>query len=231
MNKYLTQIIFSITCFYVVFNWTTMWNEFSEEKILSAITVMKEKKLKTSSRGIATFLKKSNSFRSVWIILKRLQDKGIIKLLDKGYIEILNPIHNTDIKTRDIPILWEIACWQPIYAQESIKGYIAIDEQIVKPHNQYFLLRAEGDSMNMTEDNISDGDIVLIKSQNTAKNGDIVCALLDDSATLKIFKAENWVIKLLPKSDNTSHTPIILEEGSWSYFAIQGIYVMNLWKI
>ena len=79
------------------------------------------------------------------------------------------------------------------------------------------MLRAFGDSMNKA--GINDGDLVLVRQQQTAENGDKVVALIDDEATIKEFHHEGDMIILKPQSTNSKHRPIIL---TWD-FKIQGV--------
>ena len=80
----------------------------------------------------------------------------------------------------------------------------------------------------MDKEWIESEDIVLIKKQNIANNWDIVVALIDDSATLKIFeRTSKWFIALKPSSYNDIHKPIIMNTN----FMILGKYVTNIWRI
>ena len=119
--------------------------------------------------------------------------------------------------TVKIPLLGTVACGTPIFAEENIEAFIPISDKFIKPSNRYFILRASGDSMD--EVGIDDGDLVLIKQQNTARDGDNVVALIDDEATIKEFHYGNNMIILKPRSKNSKHQPIVLT----SDFKIQGI--------
>jgi repressor LexA len=79
----------------------------------------------------------------------------------------------------------------------------------------------------MNKDGIDDWDVVLVKKQSTCNNWDIVVALVDDSATLKEFRKENWIVKLIPHSTNSDNKTIIVTEN----LIIQWIFVVNLGKI
>ena len=115
-----------------------------------------------------------------------------------------------------------IACGLPILAEENIEAMIAVSTKLAKPSNKYFLLQAKGDSMN--EKGINDGDLVLVKQQNSADNGDIVVALIDDEATIKELRINDDNVLLLPRSSNKTHTPIILSRN----FIVQGIVVSTI---
>jgi len=118
-----------------------------------------------------------------------------------------------------IPVVGSVACGMPILAQENIESYVSISKDMIKANNQYFILYAEGDSMN--EAGINNGDLVLIKQQQTAQNGDRVVALIDNEATIKEFHKKASHIILKPRSSNAKHQPIILTEN----FRIQGVVV------
>ena len=125
----------------------------------------------------------------------------------------------TPNKTINIPLLGSIACGAPILAVENIEAEIPVSINLIKGSNKYFLLRAKGNSMN--EAGINNGDLVLIKHQQTAENGDKVVALIDDEATIKEFYHNGETIVLKPKSSEKNHQPIILTRD----IKIQGIVV------
>ncbi len=116
-----------------------------------------------------------------------------------------------------VPVVGDITCGTPILAIENIETEIPVSVDFIKGSNKYFLLRAIGNSMNLT--GINDGDLVLVKQQSTAENGDRIVALIDDEATIKEFyRTENAII-LKPRSTENKHKPIILTQE----FKIQGI--------
>lgn len=123
----------------------------------------------------------------------------------------------TNAHTIKIPLLGTVACGTPIFAEENIEAFIPVSDKFIKPSNHYFILRASGDSMD--EVGINDGDLVLIRQQNTACEGDNVIALIDDEATIKEFHYGNNMIILKPRSKNGKHQPIVLT----SDFRIQGV--------
>ena len=106
-----------------------------------------------------------------------------------------------------IPIVGTVAAGQPILATENIKGYFPIPVEMV-PNSETFCLRVKGDSM--INVGIFDGDSIFVEQCNTAKNGDTVVALVDDSATVKTFYKENGHYRLQPEND--SMDPIIVED-------------------
>jgi len=90
-----------------------------------------------------------------------------------------------------------VTCGSPIFAQENIEGVYALPSDIFG-RGEIFLLRAEGDSM--IEVGIHSGDLLVIRRSQTAQNGQIVVALLDDSATVKTFYKEDDHIVLHPEN-------------------------------
>lgn len=125
-------------------------------------------------------------------------------------------------QTVNIPLLGTIACGSPILAEENIEAEIPVSMDLIKGSSKYFLLRARGNSMN--EVGINDGDLVLVKQQTTAENGDFVVALIDDEATIKEFRKNSDAIVLKPRSREQKHQPIILTRD----FRIQGIVVATI---
>lgn len=131
--------------------------------------------------------------------LKALEKKGEIRLhknTARG-IELLNA------PQKGIPLVGRIAAGAPILAAENIEDFITI-EQMFPFDGRCFALRVKGDSMK--DCGILDSDIVVVKSQSTAQNGDIVVAILDDEATVKYFHREKKSIRLQPA--NEDYAPI-----------------------
>lgn len=120
-------------------------------------------------------------------------------------------------QTTNIPLLGNVACGHPLFVEENIETEISISTKLIRKDKNYFILRAYGDSMNKA--NIDDGDLVLIRQEQTAENGDRVVALIDDEATIKEYRNDGNHIVLLPKSTTKKHKPIILTRD----FKIQGI--------
>lgn len=105
--------------------------------------------------------------------------------------------------TKFVPIIGEITAGQPILAVESFEDTFPIPSDFVDEGN-YFMLKIKGDSM--IEAGIHDRDLVLVKQQNTANNGEIVVAMIDDSATVKTFYKEQSRVRLQP--ENSTMSPI-----------------------
>lgn len=163
-------------------------------------------------------------------IINQLIDKGYLRRRGEGgcapTIQIIKNIEETESHTQtvEVPLVGSAACGAPILAEENIEAMIPVSVILAKAPFKYFLLKAKGDSMN--EKNINDGDLVLVRRQESAKNGDIVVALIDDEATIKEFQAGGGAIVLKPHSTNEAHKPIILTRD----FKVQGVVVTSIPK-
>lgn len=198
-------------------------------KELAALRVMRDFLMKKGRMPSVRELMKEMDYkspRSAAVILQNLIDKNILGKKDDGSIQFIQYEFDSDEiaseQTVKIPLLGTIACGLPILAEENIEAMIAVSTKLAKPNNNYFLLKAVGDSMNLK--GINDGDLVLVKQQNTAENGDIVVALIDDEATIKELKINDDNVVLLPRSSNKDHTPIILSRN----FIVQGIVISTI---
>ena len=100
-----------------------------------------------------------------------------------------------------------MAAGQPILAEENIVEYFPVPAEVV-PKGESFILNVRGDSM--INAGIFNGDRVFVNACSTARNGDIVVALIEDSATVKTFYKENGYIRLQPENDTMD--PIIVED-------------------
>lgn len=105
-----------------------------------------------------------------------------------------------------IPIVGCVAAGQPILAQENIEGYFPIPAELV-PNAETFALKVKGESM--INVGILDGDQIFVERCNSARNGDMVVALVDDSATVKTFYKEDGHYRLQPENDTMD--PIIVD--------------------
>ncbi len=109
----------------------------------------------------------------------------------------------------NVPLLGRVAAGQPLLAVENIEAYFPVPSEYM-PNEESFMLRVKGESM--INAGIFDGDNILVQRQSTASNGDMVVALVDDSATVKTFYKEDGYYRLQPEND--SMEPIIVEECS-----------------
>lgn len=107
----------------------------------------------------------------------------------------------------NLPIIGNVAAGQPILAEENIEDYFPVPANLV-PSGESFVLNVRGDSM--VNAGIFNGDRVFVNACSTASNGEIVVALIDDSATVKTFYKEDGHIRLQPEND--SMAPIIVDD-------------------
>ncbi len=109
----------------------------------------------------------------------------------------------------NVPVLGQVAAGLPILAVENINSFFPIPAEFM-PNAQTFMLNVKGESM--INVGIYDGDMILVQQQQTARNGEIVVALVEDSATVKTFYKENGHFRLQPENDYMD--PIIVKEVS-----------------
>lgn len=110
-------------------------------------------------------------------------------------------------ETTSLPIVGRVAAGEPILAEQNIESYFPIPAEYV-PAGESFVLRVHGESM--INAGILDGDFIFVNSCSTASNGEIVVALIDDSATVKRFYKEKDYIRLQPEND--AMEPIIVPD-------------------
>lgn len=106
-----------------------------------------------------------------------------------------------------IPVVGRVAAGEPILAEENISSYFPVPAEMV-PKGESFILNVKGDSM--INAGIFSGDQIFVNSCSTARNGDIIVALIDDSATVKTFYKEDGHIRLQPENDTME--PIIVDD-------------------
>ena len=146
------------------------------------------------------------SLRGVTIHLDALERKGYIRRESTSRsIQVLMPDESRDSYVR-LPILGAIAAGLPLLAQENIEGEMAVPRRMIGGAEGAFLLRVKGDSM--VDAHILDRDVVVIRPQQTAENGEVVAALLGDEATVKRFRIEGDESSLFPA--NRAYQPIPL---------------------
>lgn len=143
--------------------------------------------------------------------LKRLEKKGLLKRdpTKPRALEITDP--NCPKKEMlYIPIIGRVTAGIPILATENIEDLFPIPIDYIKHNQSLFMLRVVGDSM--INAGINDGDLAIIEQNQTAVNGDIVVALIDNDATIKTFYKESDYIRLQPENDTLD--PIIVKDCS-----------------
>lgn len=153
----------------------------------------------------AVHLKSTSSVHSH---LEALEKNGYIRrdATKPRAIEIIDDQFNlTRREVVNVPLVGTVAAGQPILAVENIEAYFPIPAEFM-PNAQSFMLKVKGDSM--INAGIFDGDQVLVKQQSTAENGDMVVALVEDSATVKTFYKEDGYYRLQPENDQMD--PIII---------------------
>ena len=123
-------------------------------------------------------------------------------------IEILDDSFNfTRREMVNVPMIGRVAAGEPILAEQNIENYFPIPMEFM-PNNQTFMLKVKGESM--INAGIFDGDLVLVEQCQTARNGEMVVALIEDGATVKTFYKEKDAIRLQPEND--SMDPIIVTD-------------------
>lgn len=148
--------------------------------------------------------------------LSRLESKGYIRRdpTKPRAIEILDQTDDDHIPKEEVryaPLIGKVTAGMPITAVENIEEYIPIPSSHTSSDDNLFVLTIEGESM--IEAGILDGDLVIVKQQNTAENSDIVVAMTeDDEATVKRFFREEDYIRLEP--ENATMQPLIYKHVS-----------------
>lgn len=165
-----------------------------------------------------------SSTATVFVHMKHLMNKGYLKQTDNKFrtLEVLVP--NEYLETNEdvvsVPLLGKVTCGNPIEAIEFPDEYISLPAYMIPKKEEVFTLRTEG--MSMKNAGIYDGDIVIVKRTNQAKNGDyVVCLDENGFTTLKTFYKENGYFRLQP--ENETMDPIILDKVDILGIAI-GLY-------
>jgi len=152
--------------------------------------------------------------------LDRLQKKGFIqkdasktraiRIMNDSRVKKFSSIKPSPVKEMiEVPIIGRVTAGQPILAVENIEDTFPLPMEFAK-NKDLFMLRVNGDSM--VNAGILDNDFVIVEQTNTAKNGDIVVALIEDEATVKRFFKEKGHFRLQPENDYME--PIIVKELS-----------------
>jgi len=154
-----------------------------------------------------------SSLATVHEHLQALTKKGVIKRFEGAVrgIEVVDEAFSTTMNAIELPVVGYIAAGEPIEAIENPMHTVLVSSDLVSKTRRCYVLQVRGDSM--IEEGIFDGDNVVIQHQETANNGDIVVALLDNGfATLKKFYRENdGRIRLQPA--NQKMDPIYVKAG------------------
>lgn len=155
----------------------------------------------------AVHLKSTSSVHSH---LETLEKNGYIRRdpTKPRAIEIIDDSFNLARReVINVPIIGQVAAGEPIFAEQNIEGYFPVLPEDM-PSGNAFMLNVRGESM--INVGIYDGDKILVKEQKTASDGEIIVALVEDSATVKTFYKEDGHYRLQPENDTME--PIIVDE-------------------
>ena len=167
----------------------------------------------------AVHLKSTSSVHSH---LETLEKNGYIRRdpTKPRAIEIIDDEFNlTRRETVNVPIVGTVAAGVPILARQNIENYFPVPSEYM-PNAQTFMLRVKGDSM--INIGINSGDLVLVEQDSSARNGDVVVALVGDSATVKTFYKEKGHIRLQPENDTME--PIIVSSDLQILGKVFGVF-------
>lgn len=156
----------------------------------------------------------ASSTRAAADHLKALERKGYVRL----HADTPRGIQVLEAEENQLPLIGSVAAGIPIEAVENIERFVTIPEVMAQRHPSY-LLRVRGDSM--INEGILDGDLIAVTKDNTARNGEIVVARIDDDVTVKTLGTHNGQPALLPAND--SYSPIMIENPE--SFHIEGKFV------
>ncbi len=139
------------------------------------------------------------STATAYTYLEKLKEKGLLEKspLKKRAISV----SKKGINFKSVPLVGTISAGSPIFAVENLEGYYPLPEEF-NTGGVEFALKVQGDSM--INAGIYNNDIIIVHQQNNAENGEIVVALVDDSATVKRFYKNNGKIILHPENDSMS---------------------------
>lgn len=131
--------------------------------------------------------------------INKLNEQGLIK--KAGNKKRAVSLKKSVGQSVSVPLVGTVAAGQPIFADENYEGYYSLPTEFFGSDDM-FMLTVKGDSM--IKIGMFDGDKIIVKKQNTADNGDIVVALVDDSATVKRFYRRDGKFILHPENDSMS---------------------------
>ena len=151
------------------------------------------------------------STSSVHAHLATLEKNGYIRRdpAKPRTIEILDDLFNFSTREMvNIPVVGTVAAGEPILAEERVEDYFPFPAEVLHTDKEVFMLRVKGESM--INAGIKPGDKIMVEQQDTAENGEIVVALIEDSATVKRFYKEQDHYRLQPENDTME--PIIVSD-------------------
>lgn len=131
--------------------------------------------------------------------LQRLEKRGLIHrdAMKPRAMEIVGDPNFVRNSTTAVPVIGRVTAGQPILAEENLEDYVSIPD-VMLGDGEHFILLVRGESM--IEAGILDGDYIVVRRQQEANNGEIVVAMIDDSATVKRFFKENGHFRLQPEN-------------------------------
>lgn len=176
----------------------------------------------------AVHLKSTSSVHSH---LETLEKNGFIRKdpTKPRAIEILDDEFNLSRKEMvSIPVVGTVAAGMPILATENIDNYIPMPSEMLPnaSNHKFFILNVKGDSM--INCGILNGDQIIVEQKETASNGEIIVALVDDSATVKRFYREADYIRLQPENDTMDPIIIPAEQEVSILGKVVGLMRMNI---
>lgn len=181
--------------------------QYNEAQLLKLQEFVKDQQLKMGKSPSYREIMKHVGFSSLSMVCRYvdlLASRGLLKK-EKGKIALSENLNRGDITIA--PVVGTVTCGRPILAQENIESLESLPSGIFG-NGELFLLHAEGDSMQ--DAGIQDGDLLVVRQTNSAENGQIVVALIDDSATVKTFYKHNDHIVLRPQ--NPRYDDIVLKD-------------------
>lgn len=201
--------------------------QLSREEVLSAIN---EALIKRGLPPTIEELRRAlgvGSTRTVLRYLRWLEEEGDIERWSGA--RGLRPLRSdiSTVQTRAVPVVGQAPAGPLLLAEQNVAGWVQIPKKTAQSGSEYFLLRVRGNSMNKAKvagEKIEDGDLVLVRRQATANDGDIIVALIDGEATIKRFTRASGYFVLKPDSTGAEHRPIVVERD----FHVHGIVVKVL---
>ncbi|MFI3167100.1 MAG: transcriptional repressor LexA [Bacillota bacterium] len=152
---------------------------------------------------------------NVYKYVSELEARGLLENLGRDGL-VTRKMAKTNVSSRNLAVVGEIACGSPILAEENIEEYVSIPEKWIGK-GEFFILKAKGESM--INAGIDSGDLVIVRKQVVAEQGQIVVALTaDGEATLKRFYLRDGMAVLHPENDD-------MEDIVLDYCDIQGVVV------
>jgi len=146
------------------------------------------------------------SLRAVQDHITALQKKGYLTQTQKRSrsIRVLSDLREKEqsLFVGKVPLLGTVAAGKPLLSEENLDGYVNLTEPFVRPGKSYFALRVRGQSM--INAGILDGDLAVIEQSNTATDGQIIVAVIDDAITLKRYYKEAERVRLQPENPDFS---------------------------